>query len=114
MCLGEDPRQLRPRARNPRTHSPKQIKQIAASIKESLAKDEASVNALADAIEASKRQLFGGGNSISGAIDYSRILLAAKSQRLRLGGISQKIELGTTRGAATKRFVIEKSCQPPL
>ena len=34
-----------------------------------LAKDEASVNALADAIEGSKRQLFGGGTSISGAID---------------------------------------------
>jgi Protein of unknown function (DUF1194) len=42
-----------------------------------LVKDEASVNALAQAIEASKRQLFGGGTSISGAIDYSRILLAA-------------------------------------
>jgi hypothetical protein len=42
-----------------------------------LAKDEASVNALADGIEASKRQLFGGGTSISGAIDYSRILLTA-------------------------------------
>jgi Protein of unknown function (DUF1194) len=41
-----------------------------------LAKDEASVNALADAIEVSKRQLFGGGTSISGAIDYSRLLLA--------------------------------------
>jgi hypothetical protein len=41
-----------------------------------LAKDQASANALADAIEASKRQLFGGGTSISGAIDYSRILLA--------------------------------------
>lgn len=36
-----------------------------------LAKDEASVNALADAIEGSKRQLFGGGTSISDAIDYS-------------------------------------------
>ena len=35
------------------------------------------MNALADAIEASKRQLFGGGTSISGAIDYSRLLLAA-------------------------------------
>jgi hypothetical protein len=35
------------------------------------------VNALADAIEASTRQLFGGGTSISGAIDYSRILLTA-------------------------------------
>ena len=42
-----------------------------------LAKDEASVNALADSIEASKRQLFGGGTSISGAIDYSRMLLGA-------------------------------------
>jgi Protein of unknown function (DUF1194) len=42
-----------------------------------LVKDEASVNALADAIEASTRQLFGGGTSISGAIDYSRLLLAA-------------------------------------
>ena len=30
----KDPRQLKPRARNPRTHSPKQIKQIAASIAE--------------------------------------------------------------------------------
>jgi hypothetical protein len=42
-----------------------------------LAKDEASVDALADSIEASKRQLFGGGTSISGAIDYSRMLLGA-------------------------------------
>src|SRR6266699_2298876 len=30
----KDPRQLKPRARNPRTHTAKQIKQIAASIKE--------------------------------------------------------------------------------
>jgi Protein of unknown function (DUF1194) len=42
-----------------------------------LAKDGASVNALADAIEGSNRQLFAGGTSISGAIDYSRILLTA-------------------------------------
>src|SRR5205823_4992482 len=41
-----------------------------------LVKDEVSISALADAIETSKRQLFGGGTSISGAIDYSRILLA--------------------------------------
>ncbi len=41
-----------------------------------LVKDEASVNALASAIEAAPRQLFGGGTSISGAIDYSRLLLA--------------------------------------
>jgi hypothetical protein len=42
-----------------------------------LVKDEASLNALAGTIEASKRQLFGGGTSISGAIDHSRKLLAA-------------------------------------
>ncbi len=34
------------------------------------------VTALATAIEAAPRQLFGGGTSISGAIDYSRLLLA--------------------------------------
>jgi hypothetical protein len=41
-----------------------------------LVKDEASIGALAAAIEATPRQLFGGGTSISGAIDYSRLLLA--------------------------------------
>jgi len=40
-----------------------------------LVKDEASVNGFAAAIEAAPRQLFGGGTSISGAIDYSRVLL---------------------------------------
>ena len=40
-----------------------------------LIKDEASANAFADAIEAAPRQLFGGGTSISGAIDYSLLLL---------------------------------------
>ncbi len=39
-------------------------------------KDDASANAFADAIEAAPRQLLGGGTSISGAIDYSRLLLA--------------------------------------
>ena len=39
-------------------------------------KDEDSIYALAAAIEAVPRQLFGGGTSISGAIDYSRVLLA--------------------------------------
>jgi hypothetical protein len=39
-------------------------------------KDEASAEALAAAIEAAPRQLFGGGTSISGAIDYARLLLA--------------------------------------
>jgi len=38
-------------------------------------KDEASANAFADAIESTPRQLFGGGTSISGAIDYGRLLL---------------------------------------
>jgi hypothetical protein len=41
-----------------------------------LVKDKATVNALAAAIEAAPRQLFGGGTSISGAIDYSRLMLA--------------------------------------
>jgi Protein of unknown function (DUF1194) len=41
-----------------------------------LIKDEQSANAFASAIEAAPRQLFGGGTSISGAIDYSRLLLA--------------------------------------
>jgi hypothetical protein len=41
-----------------------------------LIKDEESANAFAAAIEAAPRQLFGGGTSISGAIDYSRLLLA--------------------------------------
>jgi len=40
-----------------------------------LIKDEASANAFADAIEAAPRRLFGGGTSISGAIDYGRLLL---------------------------------------
>lgn len=39
-------------------------------------KDEASAEALAVAIENAPRQLFGGGTSISGAIDYSRLILA--------------------------------------
>jgi hypothetical protein len=54
-----------------------------------LVTDEASVNALADAIARSKRQLFGGGTSISGAIDYSRVLLAAG----RFRGIRRVIDV---------------------
>jgi len=38
-------------------------------------KDEASAAALAAAIENTPRKLFGGGTSISGAIDYSRLIL---------------------------------------
>jgi hypothetical protein len=44
-------------------------------------KDEASAEALAAAIAAAPRQLFGGGTSISGAIDYSRLLLAQDPHR---------------------------------
>jgi hypothetical protein len=40
-----------------------------------LIKDAASTNAFADAIEAAPRQLFGGGTSISGAIDHAMRLL---------------------------------------
>jgi hypothetical protein len=40
-----------------------------------LIKDEASAEAFAGAVAAAPRQLFGGGTSISGAIDYSRLLL---------------------------------------
>jgi hypothetical protein len=39
-------------------------------------RDEASAEGFAAAIEAAPRQLFGGGTSISGAIDFSRLLLA--------------------------------------
>src|SRR5262245_42492170 len=42
-----------------------------------LVSGEASMHALADAIEATPRQLFGGGTSISGAIDYAMSLFAA-------------------------------------
>jgi hypothetical protein len=38
-------------------------------------KDEAGANAFAATIETAPRQLFGGGTSISGAIDFSRLLL---------------------------------------
>jgi hypothetical protein len=39
-------------------------------------KDETSAEALASAIENTPRRLFAGGTSISGAIDYSRLILA--------------------------------------
>jgi len=44
-------------------------------------KDQASADAFAAAIDAAPRQLFGGGTSISGAIDYSRLLLAQNPYR---------------------------------
>ena len=42
-------------------------------------KDEASAAALAAAIETTPRRLFGGGTSISGAIDYARLIVLAQS-----------------------------------
>ena len=39
-----------------------------------LIKDQATANAFADAIETAPRQLFSGGTSISGAIDYAKTL----------------------------------------
>ncbi len=49
-----------------------------------LLKDTASVNAFADAVTSSQRELFGGGTSISGAIDHAMTLFPEspyKSQR---------------------------------
>jgi hypothetical protein len=46
-----------------------------------LINDKTSADAFAAAIEAAPRQLFGGGTSISGAIDYSRVLLAGNPFR---------------------------------
>jgi Protein of unknown function (DUF1194) len=46
-----------------------------------LINDKTSAEAFAAAIEAAPRQLFGGGTSISGAIDYSRVLLAGSPFR---------------------------------
>ena len=46
-----------------------------------LVKDAASASALADAIEAAPRQLFGGGTSISGAIDNAMLLLPSAPYR---------------------------------
>ncbi len=40
-----------------------------------LIKDASSASAFADAVEAAPRQLFGGGTSISGAIDHAMLLL---------------------------------------
>lgn len=45
--------------------------------------DKASLDALADRIEKAPRELFGGGTSISGAIDYGRELLAKTPWKAR-------------------------------
>jgi Protein of unknown function (DUF1194) len=44
-------------------------------------RDEASINAIATAIETTPRRLFGGGTSISGAIDYAIALFTRSSYR---------------------------------
>ena len=46
-----------------------------------LIKDAASAGAFADAIEAAPRQLFGGGTSLSGAIDHAMLLLPGAPYR---------------------------------
>ncbi len=46
-----------------------------------LIKDAATANAFADAVEAAPRQLFGGGTSLSGAIDHAMLLLASAPYR---------------------------------
>lgn len=46
-----------------------------------LIKDQASAHAVADAIEKTQRELFGGGTSISGAIDFGRTLFPASPYR---------------------------------
>ena len=46
-----------------------------------LIKDAGSANAFADAIEAAPRQLFGGGTSLSGAIDHAMLLLPGAPYR---------------------------------
>jgi hypothetical protein len=54
-----------------------------------LIKDTASANAFADAVEAAPRQLFGGGTSISGAIDHAMLILPNAPYR----GLKRVIDL---------------------
>jgi Protein of unknown function (DUF1194) len=54
-----------------------------------LIRDQASAEAVATAIDASQRQLFGGGTSISGAIDYSVTLMPTSPHK----GIKQIIDV---------------------
>src|SRR5436305_2780289 len=46
-----------------------------------LIKDAGSALAFADAVEAAPRQLFGGGTSLSGAIDYAMLLMPGATYR---------------------------------
>jgi hypothetical protein len=55
--------------------------------------DETSILALADAIERTTRQLYGGGTSISGAIDHAVTLLAASGSQGGITGGRQVIDI---------------------
>jgi uncharacterized protein DUF1194 len=68
-----------------------------------LIKDETSINAFADAIEAAPRQLFGGGTSISGAIDYGIALLAGAPYR----GLKRVIDISGDGSNNRGRNVLE-------
>jgi hypothetical protein len=46
-----------------------------------LIKDKGTAGAFADAIQAAPRELFGGGTSLSGAIDHAKLLLASAPYR---------------------------------
>ena len=46
-----------------------------------LVRDQASADSLADVIEKSQRQLYGGGTSISGAIDHGRSIMSSSPYR---------------------------------
>src|SRR5262249_6282328 len=66
-----------------------------------LVRDEASIDALAAAIEMAPRQLFGGGTSISGAIDYAMQLFPASPSR----GTRRVIDISGDRSNNSRRLV---------
>jgi len=70
-----------------------------------LIKDAASANAFADVVAAAPRQLFRGGTSISGAIDYARVLLAQSPYKgaRRIIDVSGDGSNNSGRPAATAR-----------
>ena len=68
-----------------------------------LVKDAASANAFADAIEAAPRQLFGGGTSISGAIDHAMLILPNAPYR----GLKRVIDISGDGTSNSGRSVTE-------
>jgi hypothetical protein len=66
-------------------------------------KDQASANAFADAILAAPRQLFGGGTSISGAIDYGAALMPGSPYQ----GLRQVIDISGDGSNNTGRSVTQ-------